>query len=299
MSRKTELALALAAYAHEGQKDKAGADYIEHPKAVAANFTDEDRTIVALLHDVLEDTDISEMVIQELFGDTVLSALECLTHEENEEYLSYVLRAIKNPIARDVKKADLLHNMDLARLPEVDIKDISRLENKYIPALKVIKKYEATMKLLEGSDIKSKPDFVLTKKLDRSISDFFARNIRLLRAIHDDEEMGSWFRNYYGDDRHKEIVYYIEDKFMKEGYESGVVIGNYGEILETVNKDQIFHNPTKEWAMTLNKKQIIACVAYHFRADHFDNGSLMCESVGEGKLLPLFEAYLEKCGIEV
>lgn len=124
---KTELALALAAFAHEGQTDKAGVDYIEHPKAVAANFEDENRVIVALLHDVLEDTSVTEDTIRNLFGDSIADACRALTHAEGEPYLDYVRRAIQNPLARDVKKADLHNNMDLGRLPQITEWDRKRV----------------------------------------------------------------------------------------------------------------------------------------------------------------------------
>lgn len=142
MSRKTDLAFALAAYAHEGQVDKAGCDYIEHPKMVASNFTDENRIIVALLHDVMEDTFVSEETIRNLFGDEIADACMAMTHFDGEPYLDYVRRAIQNPIARDVKRADLDNNMDLSRLPVVTQKDLDRLEKKYKPALELLDTYE-------------------------------------------------------------------------------------------------------------------------------------------------------------
>lgn len=146
MSRKTELALVLAAFAHEGQTDKAGVDYIEHPKTVAATFTDENRIIVALLHDVLEDTFVTESTIRNLFGDEIADACRALTHADGEPYLDYVQRAIGNPIARDVKKADLLNNMDLKRLPIITAQDTKRIREKYIPALELIMKHEEGQK---------------------------------------------------------------------------------------------------------------------------------------------------------
>lgn len=142
MSQKTELALALATYAHYGQKDKAGRDYIEHPKAVAASFEEENRIVAALLHDVLEDTSITPETILNLFGREILDACLALTHREGEAYLDYVRRALGNPIARDVKRADLLHNMDLSRLPRVDENALWRMEHKYIPAMKLLLEYE-------------------------------------------------------------------------------------------------------------------------------------------------------------
>lgn len=143
MSKKTDLARALAIYAHDGQVDKAGNDYALHPQHIAAQFQDEDRQIVALLHDVLEDTFVQADTIGNLFGAEIQEAVEAMTHGENEPYLDYVRRAAANPISRDVKLADLRHNMDLSRLGTVTEADTERLKNKYLPAYAIITGKEA------------------------------------------------------------------------------------------------------------------------------------------------------------
>ena len=134
---RIEMADALAAFAHRGQVDKAGQPYIQHPRTVASRVTGEDEKIVALLHDVLEDTDVAEDTIRNLFGDKIADAVAALTHREDEDYFSYVARVAKNPLARIVKLADLEHNMDLSRLPKVTEKDLRRVE-KYSRARRIL-----------------------------------------------------------------------------------------------------------------------------------------------------------------
>ena len=127
-TRKHELALALASYAHEGQKDRGGVDYINHPKTVSAKMDDETGKIVALLHDVLEDTDVEESTLRNLFGDEIADTVRILTHKDDESYDDYIQRISRNKLATRVKMADLQHNMDVRRLPVFGEKDKERLE---------------------------------------------------------------------------------------------------------------------------------------------------------------------------
>ncbi len=123
-----ELAKALCRYAHRGQTDKSGAPYYLHPFTVSEKVEGEDEKIVALLHDVIEDTDIGSDTITDLFGPTVSEAVLSVTRREGESYMDFVGRAKQNPIGRKVKLADLEHNMDLSRLRTVTEKDRERLE---------------------------------------------------------------------------------------------------------------------------------------------------------------------------
>ena len=125
-SNRYKLAAALAEYAHEGQTDKAGRRYVEHPFAVAETVEGEKCKIVAVLHDVLEDTFVSEATLRNLFGDEIADAVLAVTRKENESYDDFIIRAGNNEIAKAVKLADLRHNMDLSRLPEVKEEDLKR-----------------------------------------------------------------------------------------------------------------------------------------------------------------------------
>lgn len=137
----TRKAMQIACKAHDGQTDKSGFPYIHHPLHIAESMKDEKTVAAALLHDVLEDTDVT---IDELrkngIPDDVIEALQALTHSDTEEYLEYIERVRKNPIARRVKIADLQHNMDVSRLCAVTDKDIERIQ-KYKRALDMIVSY--------------------------------------------------------------------------------------------------------------------------------------------------------------
>ena len=128
-------AIELAKQHHEGQTDKAGNPYIEHPLRVMNQMKSEEEKIVAVLHDIVEDTDISLNDLKnEGFSEEVVSAVECLTKQDGENYDSYIERISFNPLAVKIKLADLEDNRDLTRLPQVTDKDLERLE-KYDKAL--------------------------------------------------------------------------------------------------------------------------------------------------------------------
>ncbi|MFY0573505.1 HD domain-containing protein [Cystobacter fuscus] len=123
-----EDALELAVRAHRGQLDKAGQPYILHPLRVMARLDTETERVVALLHDVVEDTPYTLERLRELgYGEDVLGALERLTKAEGEDYAAFIERVRPHPLARRVKLADLEDNMDVRRLPAVTAKDAERL----------------------------------------------------------------------------------------------------------------------------------------------------------------------------
>ena len=135
---ETKKALKLCFEAHKNQVDKSGMPYVFHPFHVAEQMTDEATTIVALLHDVVEDTDYTlEDLAAEGFGKDILEAVALMTHEDDVPYLDYVTKLKGNPIARAVKLADLAHNSDLSRIGEVDDETKQRLE-KYKKAIALL-----------------------------------------------------------------------------------------------------------------------------------------------------------------
>ena len=123
-----EDAIALAVEAHRGQRDKAGQTYILHPLRVMMRLETEPERMVAVLHDVVED---SPWTLERLRGlgypEEVLGALDCLTKREGETYEAFIERLLPNPLARRVKRADLEDNLDVRRLPAVTAKDSERL----------------------------------------------------------------------------------------------------------------------------------------------------------------------------
>ena len=128
-------ALAIAEDAHKGQVDKAGVDYIQHPLFVASLVEGELAKTVALLHDVVEDSDWTlEDLRKEGLPEEVVQAVGILTKKRNENYEEYILRVKQNPLARQVKLADLQHNSDLSRLANVTDRDRKRAE-KYRQAI--------------------------------------------------------------------------------------------------------------------------------------------------------------------
>ena len=134
----TKKALKLSFEAHKNQLDKSGMPYVFHPFHLAEQMTDEDTTIVALLHDVAEDTDITVGDIKNMgFSDAVCDALSLLTHDGNVPYMEYVKPIKNNPIAKAVKLADLRHNSDMSRLDEIDEYAIKRVE-KYKAAIEYL-----------------------------------------------------------------------------------------------------------------------------------------------------------------
>ena len=124
----TNKAIKLMYEAHKNQLDKSGIPYVFHPWHVAESMTDEKRCIVALLHDVIEDTDITiDNLRQEGFPEDVIEAIDVLTHKEGVDYAEYIRNIAHNPIAIDVKISDLLHNLDKSRLSD-DLKT-SKVKN--------------------------------------------------------------------------------------------------------------------------------------------------------------------------
>lgn len=136
-TEKTKRAMQIAYEAHHGQLDKSGVPYIYHPIHLAEQMDTETETIVALLHDVVEDTPVTMEDLSEEFSEEVIEALKLLTHDENEDYMSYVQKLKQNPISRKVKKADLRHNSDMSRLTEWTEKAEKRLQ-KYKKAMKIL-----------------------------------------------------------------------------------------------------------------------------------------------------------------
>lgn len=135
----TKKALRIAYKAHEGQVDKTGIPYIFHPFHLAESMTDENSTIVALLHDVIEDTGWTiDDLANEGFNEDILTALKLMTHNPAEPYMDYISRLSTCPVARQVKLADLYHNSDRTRVENPDEKMLKRWD-KYARAIQLLK----------------------------------------------------------------------------------------------------------------------------------------------------------------
>lgn len=134
----TKKAYKVAFEAHRDQLDKTGLPYIHHPLHLAEQMSDEITTCVALLHDVVEDSDMTFEELEAMgFGSEIIDALRLMTHDDDVPYMDYVSEIKKNPVAAKVKKADLMHNSDITRLDVVTEKDLARVE-KYKKALEIL-----------------------------------------------------------------------------------------------------------------------------------------------------------------
>ena len=128
----------LAIPHHKGQTDKAGKAYIQHPLRLMEAVNSTNEKIVAVLHDIVEDTDVSfEDLRDEGFSKTIIEALRCITKLDGENYEDFIERISHNRLAITVKLADLEDNMDLSRLPKVTDTDLERVE-KYKRAKKYL-----------------------------------------------------------------------------------------------------------------------------------------------------------------
>lgn len=122
-----QIALELAVEKHKNQTDKAGNPYILHPLHVMENVNSKEGKIVAILHDIIEDTDVTEDYLLKIgLSKRIVDAVVALTRSEDRDYQEYIKNLSSNPLAKEVKIADLEHNMDLKRLPTLEEKDLER-----------------------------------------------------------------------------------------------------------------------------------------------------------------------------
>ena len=136
-TKNVNKAIKLAYKAHMGQEDKSGLPYILHPVHLAEQMDTENECIAALLHDVVEDTDVTIEKLEKEFPKEAIDAVKLLTHDKSTDYFEYINKIKENSIARKVKLADLRHNADLTRLETITQKDLDRIE-KYKKAMKIL-----------------------------------------------------------------------------------------------------------------------------------------------------------------
>lgn len=136
----TKKAMCFAYQAHHGQLDCNGVPYIFHPIHVAEQMEEEISCCAALLHDVLEDTPVTREELRLEFPEAVVEAVCLLTRREGEDYLSYIRRIRQNPVAVQVKLADLAHNLDQTRCAGTDISPtrLKAWKDKYTSALALL-----------------------------------------------------------------------------------------------------------------------------------------------------------------
>lgn len=132
-------AIILAADKHRGQFDKGGSPYILHPLRVMQKAKSDEERIVAVLHDVVEDTDVTLDELRGMgFDEHIVTAIDHLTRRDKETYNDFILRVKKNELATRVKLLDIEDNSDLSRLQEITEQDENRL-----------RRYQKAVELLE------------------------------------------------------------------------------------------------------------------------------------------------------
>ena len=138
-----ERAIEIAVAAHKGAVDKGGQPYILHPLAVMMDLKTDKEKIVGVLHDVVEDTDWTfEALKEEGFSEEVIEALRSVTKSDSDSsYIDFIERAKANFIGRNVKIADLKHNMDLSRIHSISNLDLERFE-RYKKSLEILERTE-------------------------------------------------------------------------------------------------------------------------------------------------------------
>ena len=126
-NEQLQFALELAIEKHKNQKDKSGKPYILHPLHIMETVKSDDAKIVAILHDIIEDTDVTEEdLLKAGLSKYIVDAIVLLTRPYDEDYMDYVKKVSSNPLAKEVKLADLEHNMDLRRLSTLKERDLDR-----------------------------------------------------------------------------------------------------------------------------------------------------------------------------
>lgn len=155
MSKLLDKAIIIAVENHSGKKDKAGKDYIFHPLRVMLNVKSEEAKIVAILHDIIEDTKITyDYLKKEGFPETIIEALKNVTRINGESYMHFIDRAKSNPISREVKLADLEDNMNLSRIPNPVKEDYERIKKYKKAKIKIVKLNTAIQKIKDFKSYK-------------------------------------------------------------------------------------------------------------------------------------------------
>ena len=134
----TRKAMDIAYHAHHGQVDKGGMPYIFHPIHLAEQMEDEISCCAALLHDVAEDTPVTLEQLAKEFPSEIIAVLDLLTHREDVPYFDYVRGIRANPIAVKIKLADIAHNSDQTRCPDLTESQRIYFRNKYAKAKAIL-----------------------------------------------------------------------------------------------------------------------------------------------------------------
>lgn len=322
-------AVIFAAKAHNGQLRK-GTEipYIVHPMeaaALAAGLTEDPRVIAAaVLHDTMEDTSVTREQIEKEFGERVAELVAAESENKREDQRAEDTWQIRKK--ESVKHLETTHDPDVKILALCD--KLSNLRAIYrdlgTEGEKLWERFHQKDPEMIGWYYRS---FILTcaelyrtaayQEYAELVGKVFCRNpgknasapvlfcrahLPLLRAILENPDTLEWCRSYTfraGNRRHPELDRYFS-AFISEAYRCGVVIPDYRELLEEQESGSRGGEPARpeERLREQDARHILARIAHCFRADYFDNGSLVAVSVGRGTLVRLMSAYLEKAELE-
>ena len=229
----TKKALKICLDAHKEQADKAGIPYVTHPLHLAEQMPDEITTVVALLHDVVEDSHYTlEDISKAGFPKVVTDALALLTHDESVPYLDYVAALKSNPVARCVKLADLKHNSDLSRIDHPTSKDMLRVQ-KYRKALDILEDRIKAEDLPHYWETEKTGEFVL---LGRSCAEY---NAVIMVGMKNDQIVPQmlWFdvpEEYYAAVIHdgKPVPEGYKEVARFEGFVDTISVNGHGALFE-------------------------------------------------------------------
>lgn len=155
--------------------------------------------------------------------------------------------------------------------------------------------YDKALKALE-LELAAKSEPVKNQNPTQQL-DYCLKYIPILEMVDADpslKEACAKHSAYAKDEKHASLINYLHQYFMKEAYQKGIVVTNYSELVEEAGMQDKVGEPTEVDLKGLSAEQILGCIAWHFRRDHFSNGSLIDSSIAEGHMLRMMKAYVEK-----
>jgi len=133
-----DTAIQIAVESHKGQLDKIGEPYILHPLRVMLMQNSEERRIIAVLHDVVEDTSATFEFVGKYFDKDIVGSIEAMTRRDGEKWEDFITRCKMDPDAMYIKMADIADNMSEYRLGRLDSATRERLKKKYKKGMNIL-----------------------------------------------------------------------------------------------------------------------------------------------------------------
>ena len=127
--------------------------------------------------------------------------------------------------------------------------------------------------------------------------EFCEKYIPILQMIEDDPDLKAACRDhsvYQPDSKHGSLIDFLYQYFMEEAYRKDIVVRNYSDLVEDAGMNDKVTEPIEEDLKALSSEELLGCIAWHFRRDHFDNGSLISRSIAEGHMLRMMKIYADK-----